>query len=49
MRDAMRMGAALEPRLMVRRGTAGLLAAEGPALLVWALLWALFLSALPGV
>jgi len=39
-------GAVLAPRMTVRHGAAGLLAAEALLVLAWALLWATFLVAL---
>lgn len=39
-------GAVLAPRMTVRHGAAGLLAAEAVLVLAWALLWATFLVAL---
>lgn len=38
-------GARLAPRMTVRRGAAGLLAAEALLVVAWALLWAAFLVA----
>jgi len=39
-------GAVLTPRMTVRHGAGGLLAAEALLVLAWALLWATFLMAL---